>query len=103
MIRKVSKDEIRRRIHDRIRQRVQGTPVRPRLAIFRSLKHIYCQVIDDTQGKTLAAASSVEKNSTSGGNIEGAKSVGRLIAQRAKDKGITKVVFDREAFSITGA
>jgi large subunit ribosomal protein L18 len=93
-----SKNQIRLRIHKRIRRRVKGTPERPRLAVFRSVKHIYAQVIDDSKGHTVVAASSNEKSnaqSASGGNVAGAKSVGKLIAERAKDKGINSVVFDR--------
>jgi large subunit ribosomal protein L18 len=104
MIQKTSKDEIRRRVHERIRHKVLGTPERPRLAVFRSLKHIYCQVIDDSAGNTLASASSDEKNSrvANGGNVAGAKELGRLIAERAKEKGIRKVVFDRGGFLYHG-
>ena len=104
MITKTSKDEIRVRIHARIRNKVRGTAERPRLAVFRSLKHIYAQVIDDRQGRTLVAASSAEKSAGvgNGGNIDGAKTVGRLIAERAKAKGITKVVYDRGGFLYHG-
>ena len=104
MIRKVDRDEIRQRIHERIRSSVRGTGERPRLAIFRSLKHIYAQVIDDMAARTLVAASSAEKNSKAGngGNIAGAKEIGRLIAQRAKEKGITKVVYDRGGYLYHG-
>ena len=99
-----SKDIIRLRIHERIRQRVQGTPERPRLAVFRSLNHIYAQVIDDSKGHTMVAASSAEKTAKigNGGNIAGAKEVGKLVAQRAKDKGINKVVFDRGGYLYHG-
>jgi large subunit ribosomal protein L18 len=99
-----SKDQIRLRIHKRIRQRLEGTPERPRLAVFRSLKHIYAQVIDDRSGHTVVAASSNEKNSPtkSGGNVAGAKEVGRVVAERAKEKGITKVVFDRGGYLYHG-
>jgi large subunit ribosomal protein L18 len=104
MIHKISKDETRRLVHGRIRRRLRGTSERPRLAVFRSLKHIYAQVIDDMQGRTLAAASSAEKNSKvgGGGNLQGAKSVGRLIAERAKEKGIQRVVFDRGGYLYHG-
>lgn len=104
MIHSISRDQIRVRVHTRIRRTVQGTPERPRLAVFRSLKHIYVQVIDDTQGQTLVSASSSEKNSpvASGGNVAGAKEIGKLIAGRAKDKGITKVVFDRGGYQYHG-
>lgn len=81
--------------HERLRRRVTGTPERPRLAVYRSLKHIYAQIIDDTTGVTLVSAGSLEKESKFSGNAEGAKKVGELIAERAKAKNITKVVFDR--------
>ena len=97
-----SKNQIRLRIHHRIRRRVKGTPERPRLAIFRSVKHIYAQVIDDAEGRTLVAASSNEKSAANGGNVAGAKSVGKLVAERAKDKGIKSVVFDRGGYLYHG-
>ncbi len=97
-----SKNDIRLRIHKRIRARVSGSEERPRLAVFRSVKHIYAQVIDDTKGHTIAAASSAEKNAKNGGNIAGAKSVGRTVAERAKDKGIKRVVFDRGGYLYHG-
>ncbi len=97
-----SKNDIRLRIHKRIRARVSGSEERPRLAVFRSVKHIYAQVIDDTKGHTIAAASSAEKNAKNGGNIAGAKSVGRTVAERAKDKGIKSVVFDRGGYLYHG-
>ena len=100
------KHELRRRRHYRLRRRVNGTPERPRLAVFRSLKHIYAQVIDDTQGATLAAASTMDSNVKgsvkTGGDIEAAKTVGRLVAERAKEKGVSKVVFDRGGFTYHG-
>lgn len=99
----IDKDARRRRIHVRIRNRVKGSAERPRLAVFRSLKHIYAQVIDDRTGRTLAAASSAEKNSTAnGGNVAGAKEIGKLVAERAKAAGIAKVVFDRGGFLYHG-
>ena len=98
-----SKNDVRVRVHKRIRQRVKGSPERPRLAVFRSVKHIYAQVIDDHAGHTLAAASSNEKSGTkSGGNIAGAKEIGKLVAERAKTKGVTKVVFDRGGYLYHG-
>ena len=98
-----SKNIIRIRVHRRIRKRLGGAAGRPRLAVYRSLTHIYAQVIDDTQGHTIAAASSVEKNSAkSGGNVAGAKAIGKLVAERAKEKGVTKVVFDRGGYHYHG-
>lgn len=99
-----SKNDVRVRIHSRIRQRVSGTEARPRLAVFRSVKHIYVQVIDDRKGHTVAAASSNEKTAgvKTGGNVAGAKEIGRLIAERAKSKGVTKVVFDRGGYLYHG-
>jgi len=97
--------ELRRRRHLRVRKRVNGTPERPRLAVFRSLHHIYAQVIDDTTGVTLAAASTLEPSlrpAGTGGNVEGAKAVGKLIAERAREKGVEKVVFDRGGFLYHG-
>ena len=102
---KSSKNDVRTRIHSRIRIKLKGSQERPRLAVFRSLKHIYAQVIDDRHGATLAAASSGEKNSSvgsGGGNLAGAKQVGKLIAERAKTKGISKVVFDRGGYLYHG-
>ncbi|MCC6862251.1 MAG: 50S ribosomal protein L18 [Bryobacterales bacterium] len=104
MIKKASKNDIRVRVHRRIRRKIHGTPERPRLAVFRSLAHIYAQVIDDAQRRTLAAASTVEKEggAKSGGNVAGAKAVGQLIAARAREKGITRVVFDRGGYLYHG-
>ena len=99
----VGRNEIRQRIHKRIRARVAGTGERPRLAVFRSINHIYAQVIDDQQGHTLVAAASTEKDlKGKGGNLDGAKLIGKTVAQRAKDKGITKVVFDRGGYLYHG-
>jgi large subunit ribosomal protein L18 len=98
-----SKNIIRLRIHKRIRRRVAGTPERPRLAVFRSLNHIYVQLIDDQDGRTITAAASTEKDlGGKGGNIEGAKLIGQKVAERAKEKGITKVVFDRGGYLYHG-
>jgi large subunit ribosomal protein L18 len=98
-----TRHEIRRRIHKRIRNRVTGSPERPRLAVFRSLNHIYAQVIDDAQGHTVASAGSIEKDVRGkGGNVDGAKLIGRLVAERAKEKGVTKVVFDRGGYLYHG-
>jgi len=89
--------EVRKAIHRRIRKKVFGTPERPRLCVFRSLKHITVQIIDDSKGETLCSASTVEKTlrEQSGGNIQAAEAIGKLIATRAKEKGIDSVVFDR--------
>ena len=97
-----SKDIIRQRIHKRIRRRLSGGPERPRLAVFRSLSHIYAQVIDDTRGHTLVTASSNEKGGANGGNVAGAKAVGKLVAERAKASGIGAVVFDRGGYLYHG-
>jgi large subunit ribosomal protein L18 len=98
-----SKAIIRKRVHKRIRRKVAGSTERPRLAVFRSVKHIYAQVIDDAVGHTLAAASSNEKNGVkSGGNVAGAKAVGKLLAQRAQEKGVKSVVFDRGGYLYHG-
>ena len=96
--------EIRRGVHSRIRKKVNGTQERPRLAVFRSLNHIYAQVIDDVNGKTLAAASTVEKDlkGKSGGTISAAQSVGRAIAERAQSAGVSQVVFDRGGYVYHG-
>jgi large subunit ribosomal protein L18 len=93
----------RGRVRERIRRKVSGTDKRPRLAVFKSLKHIYAQVIDDATGKTIVSASSGEKDSSSkGANAAAAKAVGALIAKKAKDKGITRVVFDRGGYLYHG-
>ncbi|HEY7410176.1 MAG TPA: 50S ribosomal protein L18 [Vicinamibacteria bacterium] len=101
-----SKEEIRQRIKARIRKKVAGTESRPRLAVYRSQSHIYAQVIDDDAGRTLVAASSVEKTaraaSKRGANVESAKAIGKLVAERAKEKGIEAVVFDRGGFHYHG-
>ncbi len=104
MARTDHKLELRRRRHRRVRKRVEGTAERPRLAVFRSNKHITAQLIDDLAGRTLASASTVEASmrSSSGGNIEAAKAVGTLVATRGKDVGITTVVFDRGGFAYHG-
>jgi large subunit ribosomal protein L18 len=102
MARRDSKNIIRLRVHKRIRSRVSGTGERPRLAVFRSVKHIYAQVIDDTKGHTVVAAGSNEKDSKNGGNVTGAKEIGKLVAERAKDRGIKAVVFDRGGYQYHG-
>jgi len=99
-----SRGAARQKRHERIRLRLSGSPERPRLAVFRSLNHIYAQVIDDTTGKTLAAASSLEKELKTAGQkkTDEAKTVGRLIAERARSAGIEQVVFDRAGFRYHG-
>jgi len=97
------KHEARVRRHNRVRKQVRGEPERPRLAVFRSNKHIVAQVIDDRAGRTLASASSLEADLKSGGgNKESAKKVGARVAERAKAAGISKVVFDRGGFLYHG-
>ncbi len=103
---KLSKDQHRKRIHRRVRVSLEGTPERPRLCVYRSLGHIYVQVIDDRSGKTLVSASSVDgetkKNLKGGGNIAAAKVIGKAIAERAKAAGVSKVVFDRGGYKSHG-
>ena len=105
-VRKLSRDLHRKRIHTRVRTKVSGTPERPRLSVYRSLGHIYVQVIDDHSGKTLVSASSLDsetkKNLKGGGNIAAAKVIGKAIADRAKSAGISKVVFDRGGYKYHG-
>ena len=89
--------------HKRVRAKISGTPARPRLNVFRSLNHIYAQIIDDANGNTLVAASSVERDfGATGGNCEAAKKVGQLVAERAIAKGIEEVVFDRGGYVYHG-
>jgi len=105
MINPRQRNVIRQRVHTRIREKMSGTAERPRLNVYRSLTHIYTQLIDDLNGVTLAAASSLGKKGEEtlyGGNIEAAKAVGTLIAERAKEKGIKKVVFDRGGYLYHG-
>jgi large subunit ribosomal protein L18 len=99
-----SRAEIRRGVHSRIRKKVRGSADRPRLAVFRSLNHIYAQVIDDDSGKTLATASTAEKDlkGTTGGNVEAAGRVGKAIAERALGAGVSTVVFDRGGYVYHG-
>ncbi|MGQ9512280.1 50S ribosomal protein L18 [Thermodesulfitimonas sp.] len=102
---KPDRKELRERRRMRVRKKVHGTAERPRLNVFRSLKHIYAQVIDDDRGITLVAASSLSpelRGKINGGNIEGAAAVGRLIAEKAKAKGINRVVFDRAGYLYHG-
>ncbi len=102
MIPVIKRNAVRQRVHSRIRQKVHGTPERPRLNVYRSLNHIYAQIIDDTRGITLASASSVTAKIKTGGNLEAATEVGRLVAESAKEKGIGKVTFDRGGYLYHG-
>jgi large subunit ribosomal protein L18 len=125
MFTKKSKNQKRDHIHDRIRKKMQGTAERPRLNVYRSLNHIYAQVIDDLHGQTLVSASSAEGNKAegkkaegkkaegekaegekkarrTGGNVAAAKALGKVIAERAKAKGVSKVVFDRGGYIYHG-
>jgi large subunit ribosomal protein L18 len=102
MIPQRKRNEIRQRVHTRIRRKMVGTTERPRLNIYRSLNHIYAQVIDDSQGVTLVSASTVAAKAKTGGNVAAAKEIGKLIAERAKEKGIKKVVFDRGGYLYHG-
>jgi large subunit ribosomal protein L18 len=98
-----SRADVRRGVHSRIRKKVRGSAERPRLAVFRSLNHIYAQVIDDDGGKTLATASTAEKLfSGSGGNIAAAQAIGKTIAERALAAGVSNVVFDRGGYVYHG-
>jgi large subunit ribosomal protein L18 len=104
-----TKDDRRVRIKHRIRKRVQGTEARPRLTIFRSIAHMYVQVVDDMTGRTIASASTVEptvkgglKKAERGSNIAGAKAIGKTIAERLIEKGVKHVVFDRNGFLYHG-
>jgi len=103
MIKKPDTNAQRKKRHKRVRAKISGTPERPRLNVFRSEKHIYAQIIDDTKGVTLCAASSLEKDfEGSGSNKEGAQKVGKLIAERAVKGSIENVVFDRSGYIYHG-
>jgi large subunit ribosomal protein L18 len=105
MLTRISKNQKRGHVHDRIRKKMQGTAERPRLNVYRSLNHIYVQVIDDLHGATLVSASSAEGKKAerkTGGNVAAAKTVGKAIAERAKAKGVSKVVFDRGGYIYHG-
>jgi large subunit ribosomal protein L18 len=103
-----TKDDRRERIKHRIRKRVRGTDARPRLTVFRSIAHMYVQVVDDMSGRTIASASSVESavkgaiGEGKGGNIAGAQAIGKTIAERLLEKGVKRVVFDRNGFLYHG-
>ncbi len=105
MINPRQRNVIRKRVHSRIREKVAGTATRPRLNVYRSVNHIYTQLIDDASGVTIASASTVQLKDTekrSGGNIAAARAIGLEIAERAKEKGIKKVVFDRGGYLYHG-
>lgn len=106
MANKLSKNQVRQRRHIRVRRKISGTPECPRLNVFRSLSHMYAQIIDDTTGKTLVSASTLDKaikdKVAFGGNKEAAKEVGKLVAERAIEAGIKEVVFDRGGYIYHG-
>lgn len=103
MIGVVSRNERRQRRHQRIRKKIFGTPQRPRLCVYKSLKHLHAQVIDDTVGQTLVAASTIEKDlNLKGGTVKSAEVLGKILAERALAKGITAVVFDRAGYPYHG-
>jgi len=110
MIPQIAKNEVRQRVHQRIRRKLYGTPERPRLSVYRSLNHIYAQLINDHDGQTVVAANSREgsgkpaagSKKKTGGNVAVAKEIGKLLAQRAKEKGVSKIVFDRGGYLYHG-
>jgi large subunit ribosomal protein L18 len=102
MITQNKRNAIRQRIHARIRQKLSGTTERPRLNVYRSLNHIYAQVVDDQKGETLVSASTLALKLKTGGNVAAAKEIGKAIAEKAVEKGIKKVVFDRGGFLYHG-
>jgi large subunit ribosomal protein L18 len=102
MITQNKRNAIRQRIHARIRQKMSGTGDRPRLNVYRSLNHIYAQVIDDLSGQTLVSASTLQLKLKTGGNVASAKEIGKAVAERAQAKGIKQVVFDRGGYLYHG-
>jgi large subunit ribosomal protein L18 len=108
MIPQISKDNVRRRVHTRIRKKMTGSEERPRLNVYRSLNHIYAQVIDDSKGVTIVSASTAsgkkeaKSKKRTGGNLASAKEIGKLIAQRAQQKGVKQVIFDRGGYLYHG-
>lgn len=104
MVKRPASNKNRLKRHERVRKNISGTPERPRLNVFRSLKHIYVQIIDDVNGVTLASASTLDKefSDTYGGNKTAARELGKLVAERAKAKGIEEVVFDRGGYLYHG-
>jgi len=103
---KIDSNDVRLRVHRRIRKKVSGTETRPRLCVFRSNKHIYAQIVDDAKGTTLTAASTLDADTKSnvknGGNVAAAKAVGTIVAKRALEKGIQSVLFDRGGYIYHG-
>ncbi|MGA2049032.1 MAG: 50S ribosomal protein L18 [Terracidiphilus sp.] len=102
MITQTKRNAIRQRIHDRIRRKLAGTTERPRLNVYRSLNHIYAQVIDDQKGETLVSASTLALKTKTGGNVAAAKEIGKAVAELAVKQGIKKVVFDRGGYLYHG-
>jgi len=102
MITETKRNAIRQRIHARIRRKLSGTEARPRLNVYRSLNHIYAQVIDDQKGETLVSASTLALKVKTGGNVAAAKEIGKAVAEAAVAKGVKKVVFDRGGFLYLG-
>jgi large subunit ribosomal protein L18 len=102
MITQTKRNAIRQRIHARIRQKLSGTAERPRLNVYRSLNHVYAQVIDDQKGETLVSASTLSMKVKTGGNVAAAREIGKAVAEAATAKGIKKVVFDRGGFLYHG-
>jgi large subunit ribosomal protein L18 len=102
MITQTKRNEIRKRIHARIREKLSGTTERPRLNVYRSLNHIYAQVIDDQKGETLASASSLQMKLKTGGNLATAREIGKAVAEKAIEKGVKRVVFDRGGYLYHG-
>jgi len=105
-VQRLSRNVHRQRVHQRVRTKLSGSAERPRLCVYRSLGHIYAQVIDDQSGKTIVSASSVDKDTKKGlkggGNVAAAKVIGKTVAERAKAAGVTKVVFDRGGYKYHG-
>ena len=102
MITQTKRNAIRQRIHDRIRRKLAGTGERPRLNVYRSLNHIYAQVVDDQKGETLVSASTLSLKVKTGGNVAAAKEIGKAVAEAAVKQGIKKVVFDRGGYLYHG-
>jgi len=102
MITQTKRNEIRQRIHARIRAKLAGTAERPRLNVYRSLNHVYAQVVDDQKGETLVSASTLEAKTKTGGNVAAAREIGKAIAEKAVAKGIKQVVFDRGGYLYHG-